>query len=105
MYHYSDHLKAKIVDIRCNSLYIDYCDYGDIRLVGRETEARGILEMCVYSEWGTVCGDDQWTNDAASIVCRQLGFSPYSESLHKPLTSINSLMNVTHYFRFKVCFI
>ena len=38
----------------------DDCNYGDIRLVGGESEAEGRLEICSGHRWGTVC-DNEWT--------------------------------------------
>jgi hypothetical protein len=36
----------------------------------------GRVEVCSGGRYGTVC-DDVWINEAASVACRQLGFSPY----------------------------
>ena len=40
----------------------------------------GRVEVCSGGRYGTVC-DDVWTEEAASVACRQLGFSPYGNSI------------------------
>ncbi len=44
----------------------------------KDEVARGRVEVCTGGLWSTVCGDD-WSEQEASIVCRQLGFSPYGK--------------------------
>ena len=52
------------------------CPDGEIRLVGTSSVFGGRVEICVEQSWTTVC-DAYWGNEDASVLCRQLEFSPY----------------------------
>ena len=47
-------------------------------MVNGATANQGRLEICINGVWGTVC-DDNWTNNNAKAVCRQLGYNTNGE--------------------------
>ncbi len=68
-YNYSmQHVLAIMLHI------IDRCQNGDVRLVDGSIEMEGRVEVCYAEEYGTVCGNG-FNIRAASVVCRQLGYS------------------------------
>jgi len=51
-------------------------DYGNLYI--KDTISQGRVQICIGGRYTKVC-DDFWDNQDASVVCRQLGFSPYGE--------------------------
>ncbi len=47
---------------------------GDLRLQGGINPQNGRVEVCLDRVWGSIC-DNNWDDDDATVVCRQLGFS------------------------------
>ena len=52
----------------------DFCQDGDVRLVGGQSAYEGRVEVCLSQRWGTVT-DDGWSKAYVQVVCRQLGYN------------------------------
>ena len=52
------------------------CTQGEVELFGSPVAKAGIVRVCMNGAWGKVCNGER-DNYFASIVCSQLGFSPY----------------------------
>ena len=59
------------------------CQHGDVRLAGTNYNTIGRIEVCQNGSWGTVhdCDSLMFSDAEASIVCKQLGYSPYGKCL------------------------
>ena len=51
------------------------CNNGTVRLRGG-SYTYGRVEVCVDEIWTTICSD-HWKYKDATVVCHQLGYSPY----------------------------
>ena len=63
----------------CTVLSSGTCIEGDVHLVGHsrlDVSVSGEVQVCAGEVFAGVC-DVSWDNRDASVVCRQLGFSPY----------------------------
>ncbi len=48
---------------------------GDVRLVGGEDEYEGRVEICQDGTWQSICQGSDWSQEDATVTCRQLGYS------------------------------
>ena len=63
-------------------------DYGDLYI--KDTLRLGRVEICSSGIFATVC-DSDWDNHDASVVCRQIGFSPNGKQ------SVTATISVCHF--------
>ena len=63
-------------------LFAAVCVENELRLVGGLKESEGRVEICRTEEWNTIC-DRMWSNEEATVICKELGYSRYSKYSHK----------------------
>ena len=59
------------------------------------TLQEGRLEICINSNWSTIC-DDMWDDTDARVVCRQLGYDENGKSANSSETSLAFYHSTVH---------
>ena len=94
--NYNASCESLIMVIMSNLLWLDLCSDGEVRITGDTSPTIGRIEVCINSTWGTIC-DESWDDRAASVVCRQLGYSPHGKvNTVKVLQLLHVLINFWH---------
>ena len=78
-----------------------------MRLVQSEgdTENKGRVEYCNSGRWGMVCSDDNWDNNDATVICRQLGYNVESKLiiiLYRNFANIMIIIIILHILQMEV---
>ncbi len=47
----------------------------------KDTVSRGRVEICINGTFQRVC-EEHWDNTDASVLCSELGFSPYGKIIY-----------------------
>ena len=68
-----------IVSDSADYFYMGLADY-DSSYYDKDGLRVGRVEVCVDGRYGSICYES-WDNRDASVVCRQLGFSPYGNAV------------------------
>ena len=58
--------------------------------------ARGRVEICIGGRYRTICSDN-WDYEDASVVCSQLGFSPYGELIRRFTYSMCIILSYSNF--------
>ena len=66
------HYKSLIIQYFVCILVVKSCMEGELRLIGEQDSSSGQVLFCYDKRWVAVC-DDEWSENAALVVCRQLG--------------------------------
>lgn len=61
-----------------NNNYAGVCREGAVRVTGSGSKVYGAVEICINGTWGAICTGN-WDSRDASVMCRQLGHSPYGK--------------------------
>ena len=67
----------EMASFTCIFIFLEKCTENDVRLHGGD-KYYGYVQFCTKGEWRSVC-INYWDNKDASVVCTQLGYSPYGQ--------------------------
>lgn len=56
-------------------------EFGTVQLLSGYTPSIGSVMICNGSHWGAICPND-WDDNAATVVCRELGYTADGKYLH-----------------------
>ena len=71
------------------------CRNGDVRLVNGRTNCDGRVEVCMSERWCSVCGNNNWNENAAKAICRELRFLRDSKCIGSSISTVTHVYN--HY--------
>ena len=62
--------------------FSELCVNGSVRLTyPNRYYFYGHVQVCIGGVWGSICRNRYWDNNDASVLCKQLGFSPYGRPI------------------------
>ena len=64
------------IAVICDDSYVQLVDDNADSVFIKDALSRGRVEICVNQTYRTIC-EDNWNNADASVLCAELGFSPY----------------------------
>lgn len=77
------HLVSELVSLADINAPVN-CTDGEVRLYGENLPNEGTLHVCQDRAWSTMCAN-HWSITDTNVVCKELGFSKYSELIMIPL--------------------
>ena len=73
-----DRLRLVPNDLTAEQLYLREGELESFNFI-RDKIHRGRVEMCEGGNWRSICYNELWGDDAATLACGRLDFSPYGK--------------------------